>query len=92
MPDPEPYSYDTTARADRDLARLPRRVAEACAVHIHERLRFNPQRMTGREMGPPFAGCVNAHINGYRIVIRIDEERRHFDIVTIGPRGTVYNG
>lgn len=92
MPDPEPYSYELTRRAQRDLAGLPLGVASAVAVFIHERLVTNPRRITGRPMGPPFEGCRNAHIDGYRVVIRLNEQRRHFVVVHVGPRGSVYNG
>lgn len=92
MPDPEPYTYELTRRARRDLAELPRGVAEACAVFIHERLVANPRRIGGPPMTGRWEGCRNAHVAGYRVVFRRDDERRHLLVVHIGPRGTVYNG
>ena len=92
MPEAEPYTYQLTLRAETDLARLPRRVAEACAEYIHERLVTNPRRMSGGPMTGRWEGCRNARVDGYRVVFRIDEERRHLTIVHIGARVTVYNG
>lgn len=92
MPDAEPYSYQLTRRAQLDLAGLPRGVASACAVYIHERLVTNPWRMSGGPMTGRWHGCRNARVEGYRIVFRIDDQRRRLTVLHIGPRGTVYSG
>ena len=68
---------------------LPEAVAWAAYTFITERLPSNPQRL-GRELAAPYAGCRSAHLGTYRVVYRIDEDKRTVYVLSIRLRGDVY--
>ncbi len=83
------YGVRVSARAERDLDQLPAKVAHACVAFVFGPLAENPQRLGG-ELRGRLAGLRSARRGSYRIVYRIDEERRLVEIVHIDHRGSVY--
>lgn len=85
----EPYEVRISARAERDLLRLPEKIGAACVELIFGALAEEPHRLGGPLTGP-FAGLRAARRGSYRIVYGIDDERRRIDIAHIDHRGDVY--
>ena len=78
-----------SARAERDLARLPGKIAAACVEFIFGPLAENPYRL-GADPRGPLAGLRSARRGSYRIIYKVDEERDRIDVVHIDHRGDVY--
>lgn len=83
------YLIRPTARARRDIARLPGPAAWACLEFIASPMAENPQRV-GKPLGPPFAGLHSARRGSYRVIYRIDEDNRSVEILHIDHRADVY--
>jgi mRNA-degrading endonuclease RelE of RelBE toxin-antitoxin system len=49
----------------------------------------NPHRLGG-ELAAPYDGCRSAHLGTYRVVYRIDEDKRTVYVLSIRLRGDVY--
>ncbi len=88
MPD-EPYLIRPTARARRDIERLPESAAWACLEFISGPLADNPQRV-GKPLGPPFTGLHSARRGSYRVIYRIDDNNHSVEILHIDLRANVY--
>jgi len=86
----EPYEVRISARAERDLLRLPEKIGAACGEFIFGALAEQPHRVGGALTGRPFADLRSARRGSYRIVYRIDDDERRVDIAHIGHRGDVY--
>lgn len=78
-----------SARAERDLFRLPEKVCAACVAFIFGPLAEQPQRLGGQLRGR-LAGLHSARRGSYRIVYRIDDNLRRIDVVHIDHRAQVY--
>ena len=78
-----------SARAERDLARLPEKIAAACVEFIFGPLAENPYRL-GTDLRGRLAGLRSARRGSYRIIYKVDEERDRIDVVHIDHRGDVY--
>lgn len=85
----EPYQIRISARAERDLLRLPEKIGTACVEFIFGALAESPYRVSGALSGP-FAGLRSARRGSYRIIYRIDEQRQQIDVVHIDHRSDVY--
>ena len=85
----QPYHLRISARAERDLLRLPGKVAAACAEFIFGPLASHPDRLGGRLTGQ-VVGLRSARRGSYRIMYRIDDEAQRIEIVHIDHRGDVY--
>lgn len=81
------YRVKLTARAARDLDRLPEKVATACVEFIFGPLAANPQRL-GKPLTGPLAGQHSARRGTYRVVYRIRDQ--NIEIVHIGHRADSY--
>ena len=79
-----------SARAERDLMRLPEKIGAACLSFIFGRLAENPHRWGG-ELRGRLAGLRSARRGVYRIVYRVDDDQHRIDIVHIDHRGDVYH-
>jgi mRNA-degrading endonuclease RelE of RelBE toxin-antitoxin system len=75
--------------AQRDLQRLPEKVATAVAEFVYGALADNPHRV-GRPLHLQLAGRHAARRGSYRIVYRIDDELRLIRIETVEHRSDVY--
>ena len=81
------YQIKITARAARDLDRLPEKVAAACVEFIFGILAAHPQRL-GKPLAGPLAGQYSARRGTYRVVYRIRESS--IEIVHVGHRADSY--
>lgn len=85
----QPYDARISVRAERDLLRLPEKVAAACVEFIFGPLASRPDRLGGRLTGQ-LAGLRSARRGSYRIIYRIDDEAQRIDIIHVDHRGDVY--
>jgi len=84
-----PYAIRITARADRDLQRLPDKIAGACAEFIFGALAENAQRV-GKPLRDELEGLHSARRGDYRVVYAIVDDVGAVEIVHIGRRSDVY--
>ena len=84
-----PYSISWTATAQRDLRRLPEKIATAVVEFVYGSLADNPQRV-GRALHLELVDHHAARRGEYRIVYRIDDEKRVVLIVHVDHRADVY--
>ena len=85
----EPYQIKPTARARRDISRLPEAMAWACLEFSAGPLAQNSQTV-GIALGPPFLGMRSARRGSYRAIYRIDEENHAVEVLHIDHRAVVY--
>lgn len=85
----EPYQIQITARAERDLQRLPEKIASACVEFIFGPLAEHPQRV-GKPLREELAGLHSARRGDYRVVYAIIEDARQIEIPHIDRRSDVY--
>ncbi len=85
----EPYQVRITARADRDLQRLPEKIATACVEFIFGPLADDPNRV-GKPLRDELVGLRSACRGDYRIVYEIDGDARRIDILHVDRRSDVY--
>ena len=78
-----------SARAERDIARLPEKIAAACVEFIFGPLAENPYRV-GTELRGQLAGLQSARRGSYRIIYTVNDEQDQIDVVHIDHRGDVY--
>lgn len=83
------FEINWTSPARRSLARLSEKVAVAAIEFIYGPLRGNPQRV-GRALHFELAGEHAAHLGDYRVVYRIDDEKRVVSILAINHRADIY--
>lgn len=84
-----PYRVRISARAERDLLRLPEKIGAACLDFIFGPLADDPYRLGGVLSGQ-LAGLHSARRGSYRVVYGVDDELLCIDIVHIDHRGNVY--
>ncbi len=78
-----------SARAERDLHRLPEKIAAACLEFIFGPLADDPYRLGGALRGQ-LVGLRSARRGSYRIIYAVDEQQQRLDVVHIDHRGDVY--
>ena len=83
------YEVRISARAERDLLRLPEKIGAACLEFIFGPLTEEPLRVGGPLSGQ-LTGLRSARRGSYRIIYTIEEDFRRVDIVHIDHRGDVY--
>lgn len=83
------YTIKITARADRDLTRLPEKVATACVEFIFGTLAENPHQL-GKPLLGEFKGLRSARRSSYRVVYAIRDETVVVEVVRIAHRADVY--
>ncbi len=84
-----PYEVRISARAGRDLLRLPEKIGAACLDFVFGPLADDAHRL-GRVLGGPPAGLRSARRGSYRTVYSVDDELLRTDIVHIDHRGNVH--
>jgi mRNA interferase RelE/StbE len=67
---------------------LPEAVAAAVLDFLGS-LADNPLRV-GRSLAGPFAGCLGARRGTYRVIYRVDLDRRTVQVLDIDHRSSVY--
>jgi mRNA-degrading endonuclease RelE of RelBE toxin-antitoxin system len=75
--------------ARKALTRLPEKVATATIEFVYGSLATNPRRV-GKPLQLSLEGLHSARRGDYRVIYRIDSERRHVDILAIEHRSEVY--
>ncbi|MGP4015456.1 type II toxin-antitoxin system RelE family toxin [Saccharopolyspora sp. 5N708] len=83
------YPIKITARAERDLARLPEKVATACVEFIFGPLAENPHQL-GKPLFAEFKGLHSTHRSSYRVVYAIQDDTVVVEVVRIAYRADVY--
>lgn len=84
-----PYQVTSSASAQRDLRRLPEKIATAVVEFIYAGLAENPRRV-GRQLHLDLAGHYAARRGDYRTIYRIDDEAHAVLIVAIDHRADSY--
>jgi mRNA interferase RelE/StbE len=75
--------------AQRDLRRLPEKIAAAVVEFVYGSLVVNPERV-GRELHLELAGHHSARRGDYRVLYRIDRDAGAVVIVHLAARADVY--
>jgi mRNA-degrading endonuclease RelE of RelBE toxin-antitoxin system len=83
------YAIEWASPALRSLRRLPDKVAVAVVEFVYGGLAENPQRV-GRPLRWELEGLHSARRGDYRVVYRIDENRRVVIVEAIAHRADVY--
>lgn len=78
-----------TSRFDRDLARLPPRVAAAIVEFATGVLPDNPPRMT-KPLSGDLASYCSARRGDYRMIVRLDERARVVVLRRVAHRAHAY--
>ena len=84
-----PHRVRISARAERDVLRLPEKIGAACLEFLFGPLTEDPYRLGGALRGP-LAGLRSARRGSYRIIYRVDDDQRMIEVVHIDHRGDVY--
>jgi mRNA interferase RelE/StbE len=84
----KPWRLDISSRAERQLVRLPDKVAAAILETLVS-LSEDPRR-TGKPLRFELEGLWSARRGPYRVLYRIDARRRLISVTTIGHRSDVY--
>ena len=83
------WTLRVAASAERQLARLPERMAAAVVEFLLGPLVENPRRV-GHPLQRELAGLWSARRGAYRVVYEIDDEDRIVDVLRIEHRSDVY--
>jgi mRNA-degrading endonuclease RelE of RelBE toxin-antitoxin system len=83
------WTLRVAASAERQLARLPGRIAAAVVGFLLGPLVENPRRV-GHPLQRELAGLWSARRGAYRVVYEIDDEDRIVDVLRIEHRSDVY--
>ena len=78
-----------TPTARRSLNRVSAKVANAVVEFVHGSLAENPRRV-GRPLRLELEGLHSARRGDYRVLYRIDEERRRVEVVAVEHRSDAY--
>lgn len=88
------YQLVAHPRIQRDLDRTPARIAPELRKAL-DALAANPEgrhdikRIQGVSTVPP---TLRLRVGTYRILLKIDHERREIIVLKLGPRSSIYNG
>ena len=77
------------ASAERQLARMPERIAAAVVEFLLGPLTHNP-RQVGHQLQRELAGLWSARRGAYRVIYEIDDEDRTVFVLRIEHRSDVY--
>ena len=84
-----PYAIAWAPSAQRDVTRLPEKVATAVVEFCYGSLADNPQRV-GHELHLDLAGQYAARRGDYRLIYRIEHQSRRVTILAVAHRADVY--
>ena len=85
----ELWTLNVAASAERQLARLPARIAAAVVEFLLGPLCENPRRV-GHQLQRELAGLWSARRGAYRVVYEIDDDERAVMVLRIEHRSDVY--
>lgn len=83
------WTLRIAASAERQLLRLPDRIAAAVVEFLLGPLRENPHRV-GHPLQRELAGLWSARRGAYRVVCELDDDERLVDVLRIEHRSDVY--
>jgi mRNA-degrading endonuclease RelE of RelBE toxin-antitoxin system len=84
-----PYDVEVVPRAGRDLEQLPGKIATACVEFIFTTLAANPYRVS-KPLFRELAGQRSARRGSYRIVFRVNDDKRLIEVLRVSHRGHAY--
>jgi len=85
----EGWTLQVAASAERQLARLPERIAAAVVEFLLGPLCENP-RQAGHPLQRELAGLWSARRGAYRVIYEIDDDEQFIDVLRIEHRSDVY--
>lgn len=85
----EGWTLQVAASAERQLARLPERIAAAVVEFLLGPLCENP-RQVGHPLQRELAGLWSARRGAYRVIYEIDDDEQFIDVLRIEHRSDVY--
>ncbi|MGH3974764.1 MAG: type II toxin-antitoxin system RelE family toxin [Pseudonocardiaceae bacterium] len=83
------YTVTYAPRAQRDLRKLPEKIAIACVEFIRTVLTEDPYRV-GKPLTSSWEGYYSARRAEWRIIYRIDDHQVLIEVVTIAHRADSY--
>lgn len=83
------WTLRVAASAERQLARLPERIAAAVVEFMLGPLSDNP-RQVGHPLQRELAGLWSARRGAYRVIYEIDDDEKFIDVLRIEHRSDVY--
>ena len=83
------FSVAWSGPARRALARLPEKVATAAVEFVYGSLAAGP-RQVGKPLKLGLSGLHSARRGDYRVIYRIDDQRRLVTVLAIEHRSDVY--
>jgi mRNA interferase RelE/StbE len=86
---PEAFAIAWTVPARRALSRMPEKGATAAVEFLYGSLSANPHRV-GKPLKLALAGLHSARRGDYRIIYRIDEQKRQVEVIAIEHRSDAY--
>ena len=86
---PSAFEVSWAPTAQRDLGRLPEKVATAVVEFVYGSLAESPF-VVGGELHFELHGHRSARRGDYRVVYRVDAGERRVHIVAVGHRGDIY--
>ena len=82
-------SIQWTPTAQRDLRRLPEKIATAVVEFVYGSLAANPPRV-GTPLKLHLEGLHSARRGDYRVIYRIHNDQRRVDVITVEHRSDAY--
>ena len=86
---PEAFEIAWTSSARRALPRLPEKVATAVVEFVYGSLAADPGRV-GKPLKLGLEGLHSARRGDYRVIYRIDRDRRRVDVIALEHRSEAY--
>lgn len=83
------YRVEWTSPAQRDIGRLPLKIAGAIMTYVDLRLAENPQRL-GKPLGGDLADLYSARSGDYRVMFELDANAMVLSIVHVAHRAHAY--
>ncbi|MDR0345654.1 MAG: type II toxin-antitoxin system RelE/ParE family toxin [Nocardiopsaceae bacterium] len=83
------YAIAWTTPARRTLTRLPEKVATAVVEFLYGSLAASPRRV-GKPLKLGLKGLHSARRGDYRVIYRVEDDRRRVTVVAIEHRSDVY--
>ncbi|HET6210939.1 MAG TPA: type II toxin-antitoxin system RelE/ParE family toxin [Jatrophihabitans sp.] len=83
------YRVEWSGPAQRDLARLPTRIAVAVLAYVDDRLAENPHRLS-KPLAGELRGKRSARNGDYRVLFSIDDDRQIIWIIRVDHRAHGY--
>jgi mRNA interferase RelE/StbE len=83
------FAIAWTTPARRALTRFPEKVATAVVEFLYGSVAANPHRV-GKPLKLSFEGLHSARRGDYRVIYRIDDQRRLVTVIAIEHRSDIY--